>query len=60
MRRLDDFSTRNVIRHFKLYTTKQPVVIQNLQGNVRLRLLNQEIIPTKEKNLIKYVHLQGI
>jgi len=67
MKRLDDFLTRKVIRHFKLYTTAQPVVIQNLQGNIRLRLLNQEIIgkfleeiPSKERNLIKYVHLQGI
>jgi len=67
MKRLDDFLTRKVIRHFKLYTTEQPVVIQNLQGNIRLRLLNQEIIgkfleeiPAKERDLIKYVHLQGI
>ena len=44
MKRLDDFLTRKVIRHFKLYTTEQPVVIQNLQGNIRIRLLNQEII----------------
>ena len=42
-------------------------MIQNLQGNIRLRLLNQEIIrkfleeiPYKERNLIKYVHLRGI
>jgi len=66
MKRLDDFLTRKVIRHFKLYTTEQPVVIlQNLEGNIRSRLLNQEItenflkeIPSKEQNLIKYVHLQ--
>ena len=30
MKRLDDFLTRKVIRHFKLYPTEQPVVIQNL------------------------------
>jgi len=40
MRRLDDFLTWKVIRHFKLYTVEQPVVIQNLQENIRLWLLN--------------------
>jgi len=39
-RRLDDFLTRNIIRHFELYVMEQLVVIQNLQGNIRLRLLN--------------------
>ena len=64
MRGVDDFLTRKVTRHFKLYTTEQPIVIQNLQGNIRIRLLNEEIIgkfleviPSKERNLIKYVHL---
>jgi len=44
MKRLDDFLTRKLVTHFKLYTTEQPVVIQNLQENIRLRLLNEEII----------------
>ena len=61
------FLTRKVSKHFKLYTAKQPVVIQNLQQNIRLRLLNQEItkkfleeIPSKDRNSTNYVHLQGI
>jgi len=44
MKKLDDFLNWKVIRHFKFYTTEQPFVIQNLQGNIRLRLLNQETI----------------
>ena len=67
MKRLDDFLTQKVIRYFKLYATKQSVVMQNLQENIRLRMLNQEIIgkfleeiPSKERNLIRYVYLQGI
>jgi len=64
---LDNFLTQKVIRHCKLYTTEQPIVIQNLQGNIRLRMLHQGIfgklleeIPSKDRNLIKYVYLQGI
>ena len=67
MKRLHDFLTRKVIRHFKLDTTKQLVAIQNSKGNIRLRLLNQEIIrkfleeiPSREQNLIEYVYLQGM
>jgi len=59
-KRLDDFLTRKIIRYFKLYTTEQLVIMQILQGNIRLRSLNQEIIgkfleeiPSKEQNLIK-------
>jgi len=67
MKKLDDLLTRESIRYFKLYTTEQPVKIQHLQGNIRLRLMTQEIIdkflaeiPTEDRKLIKYVHLQGI
>ena len=67
MKKLDDLLARKSIRYFKLYTTEQPVKIQHLQGNIRLRLMTQDIIdkflveiPTKDRKLIKYVHLQGI
>ena len=39
MKKLDDFLTRKLIRYFKLYTTKQVVIVQHLQGNIRLRLM---------------------
>ena len=64
MKKLDSFLTRKLIRYYKLYTTKQPILVQNLQGNIRLRLMAQEIIgnilaeiPSKDRDLIKYVHL---
>ena len=64
MRKLDDFLIRKLIRYFKLYTTEQPVKVQHLQGNIRLRLMTQDIIekflveiPSKDRDLIKYVHL---
>ena len=67
MKKLEDFLTRKLIRYFKLYTTEQPVNVQHLQGNIRLRLMTQDIIenflneiPLKDRNLIKYVHLQGL
>ena len=67
MKKLDDLLTRKLVRYFKLYTTEQPVKIQHLQRNIRLRLMTQEIIhkflvkiSTKDRKLIKYVHLQGI
>jgi len=44
MRKLDDFLTQKIIRHFKHYTIERPVVIQKLQENIRLQLLNQVII----------------
>ena len=67
MKKLDDFLARKLVWYFKLYTIEQPVKIQHLQGNIRLRLMTQEIIdkflseiPTKDRKFIKYVHLQGI
>ena len=64
MKKLDSFLTRKLIRYYKLYTTKQSILVQNLQGNIRLRLMAQEIIgnilaeiPSKDRDLIKYVHL---
>ena len=64
MRKLNDFITRKLIRYFKLYTTEQPVKVQHLQGNIILRLMTQDIIekflveiPSKDRDLIKYVHL---
>ena len=67
MKKLDDLFIRKLIRHFRLYTTEQPIKVQHLQGNTRLRLITQEKIekflseiPSKDRYLIKYVHLQGI
>ena len=67
MKKLHDFLTRKLIRYLNLHTIEQRVKIQHLQGNIRLRLMTQEIIdkflaeiPTKYRKLIKYVHLQGI
>ena len=64
---MDDFIIRKSIWYFKLYKTKQPVNVQYLQGNIRLRLMSHDIIgkfldeiPTRDRDLIKYVHLQGI
>ena len=37
MKKLVDFLIRKSIRHFKLYTTEEPVNVQHLQGNIRLR-----------------------
>ena len=52
-----------LIRYFKLYTIEQWAKIQHLQG----RLMPQDIIekvleeiPSKDQDLIKYVHLQEI
>jgi len=67
MKKTDDFLTRKLIRYFRLHTTEQAVDVQHLQGNILLRLMTQDIIekfldeiPTRERYLIKYVHLQGI
>ena len=67
MKKTDDFLTRKLIRYFRLHTTEQAVDVQHLQGNILLRLMTQDIIgkvldeiPTRERDLIKYVHLQGI
>ena len=67
MTKIDNFLTRTLLRYFKLYTKEQPVQIQHLQGNICLRLMTRDIIdkflseiPTKDRKLIKYVHLQGI
>ena len=66
-KKLDDLFTRELNRYFKLYTTEQPVKVQHLQGNITLRLMIQEIIDnflseihSKDRELINYVHLQGI
>ena len=67
MKEMDDFFKRKTVRYFKLYTIEQPVYVQNLQGNLILQAMMQDIIgqlleeiPSKDRNLIKYVHLQGI
>ena len=44
MKKLDDLFTKKLILHFKFYTTKQPVKVQHLQDDIRLRLITQEII----------------
>ena len=67
MKKMDDFLARKLIRYFKLYTTEQHVNVQHLQGNIRLRLMTQEIIGkfsneilARDRDLSKYVQLQGI
>jgi len=40
MKKLDGPLTRKLIQHFKLYATEQPVKVQHLQGNIRLRLMS--------------------
>ena len=67
MKKLDDLFTWKLIRYFKLYTIEQLVRVQHLHYNIRLRLMTQKIIkkflseiPSKDRELIKYVHLQGI
>jgi len=61
---MDGFFKRKVETCFKIYTPKQQVYVQNLQGNVKLRIMTQDNIvnflneiPSKDQNLIKYVHL---
>ena len=44
MKEIDDFLTRKLIKYFKLYITEQPVNVQHLQENIRLRLMTQDII----------------
>ena len=67
MKKLDDLFTRKLVRNFKLYTIEQEVKVQHPQGNIRLKLMTQDIIekflneiPSKDRDLIKSVHLQGI
>ena len=61
MKKLDDSLIRKLIGYFKLYTTEQHVNVLHLQGNMRLRLEKfLDEIPSRDRDLIKYVHLQGI
>ena len=61
---MDDFLTRKLIWYFKLYTIEKPINVQHLQGDIRLRLMTQDIIgkfldeiPARDRDLINYVHL---
>ena len=67
MKKTDDLLTTKLMRYFKVCMIEQSVYVQILQGNITLKLMTQEIIekfleeiPSKHRNLIKYVHLQGV